>query len=145
GVGECRGCRPKPPVGKPPAATGTLVDVHTDVSAQLFDDACAVIPGGVNSPVRAFTAVGGTPRFIAEAHGCWLTDADGNRYIDLVCSWGPMILGHAHPAVVEAVAKAATTGLSFGAPTPAETELAAEIIDRMPPVQRIRPPTSGTA
>ncbi len=116
----------------------------TAISAKLFDDACAVIPGGVNSPVRAFNAVGGTPRFITEAHGCWLTDADGNRYVDLVCSWGPMILGHAHPSVVDAVAKAAATGLSFGAPTPAETELAAEIIDRMPPVQRIRLVNSGT-
>jgi len=94
-------------------------------SARLFDDACAVIPGGVNSPVRAFTAVGGTPRFITEARGCWLTDADGNRYVDLVCSWGPMILGHAHPAVVDAVAKAASSGLSFGAPTPAEIPTAA--------------------
>jgi len=121
------------------------VDVSgTAISAKLYDDACAVIPGGVNSPVRAFKAVGGTPRFITEAHGCWLTDADGNRYVDLVCSWGPMILGHAHPAVVDAVAKAAGTGLSFGAPTPAETELAAEIIDRMPPVQRIRLVNSGT-
>jgi glutamate-1-semialdehyde 2,1-aminomutase len=113
-------------------------------SAKLFDDACAVIPGGVNSPVRAFTAVGGTPRFITEARGCRLTDADGNRYVDLVCSWGPMILGHAHPAVVDAVARAAATGLSFGAPTPAETELATEIIARMPPVQRIRLVNSGT-
>ncbi len=120
------------------------MDVRTDVSAKLFDDACAVIPGGVNSPVRAFKAVGGTPRFITEAHGCWLTDADGNRYVDLVCSWGPMILGHAHPSVVDAVAKTAATGLSFGAPTPAETELAAEIIDRVPPVQRIRLVNSGT-
>ncbi|MGH3969216.1 MAG: glutamate-1-semialdehyde 2,1-aminomutase, partial [Mycobacterium sp.] len=105
---------------------------------------CTVIPGGVNSPVRAFTAVGGTPRFLTEARGCWLTDADGNRYVDLVCSWGPMILGHAHPAVVDAVASAAGRGLSFGAPTPAETELAAEIIDRMAPVQRIRLVNSGT-
>jgi glutamate-1-semialdehyde 2,1-aminomutase len=116
----------------------------TAISAKLFDSACAVIPGGVNSPVRAFKAVGGTPRFITEAHGCWLTDADGNRYVDLVCSWGPMILGHAHPAVVDAVATAAGTGLSFGAPTPAETELATEIIDRMPPVDRIRLVNSGT-
>ena len=116
----------------------------TKVSAKLFDDACAVIPGGVNSPVRAFKAVGGTPRFITEAHGCRLTDADGNRYVDLVCSWGPMILGHAHPAVVDAVAKAASTGLSFGAPTPAETELAAEIISRVQPVERIRLVNSGT-
>ena len=78
----------------PLPAAGTLVDVSgTAISAKLFDDASAVIPGGVNSPVRAFKAVGGTPRFITEAHGCWLTDADGNRYVDLVCSWGPMILG----------------------------------------------------
>jgi glutamate-1-semialdehyde 2,1-aminomutase len=129
---------------KPPAAAGTLEDVRTDVSAKLFDDACAVIPGGVNSPVRAFKAVGGTPRFITEASGYWLTDADGNRYVDLVCSWGPMILGHAHPSVVAAVTKAAATGLSFGAPTPAESELAAEIIDRVQPVQRIRLVNSGT-
>ena len=74
--------------------------------------------GRVNSPVRAFNAVGGTPRFITSAQGCWLTDADGNRYVDLVCSWGPMILGHAHPAIVEAVQQAAAKGLSFGAPTP---------------------------
>jgi glutamate-1-semialdehyde 2,1-aminomutase len=121
------------------------VDVSgTAISAKLFEDACALIPGGVNSPVRAFKAVGGTPRFITEAHGCWLTDADGNRYVDLVCSWGPMILGHAHPSVVDAVSRAASTGLSFGAPTPAETELAAEIIDRVAPVQRIRLVNSGT-
>ena len=113
-------------------------------SAKLFEDACAVIPGGVNSPVRAFTAVGGTPRFITEAHGCWLTDADGNRFVDLVCSWGPMILGHAHPAVVDAVAAAAASGLSFGAPTPAESWLAAEIIGRVAPVERIRLVNSGT-
>ena len=113
-------------------------------SAQLFSDACEVIPGGVNSPVRAFTAVGGTPRFITEAHGCRLTDADGNTYVDLVCSWGPMILGHAHPAVVDAVSRAAARGLSFGAPTPAETELATEIIGRVAPVERIRLVNSGT-
>jgi len=113
-------------------------------SAKLFEEACAVIPGGVNSPVRAFTAVGGTPRFITEAHGCWLTDADDNRYVDLVCSWGPMILGHAHPAVVEAVTKAAASGLSFGAPTPSESQLAAEIIGRVAPVERIRLVNSGT-
>ena len=82
----------------------------TDLSAKLFADACAVIPGGVNSPVRAFSSVGGTPRFITSAKGYWLTDADGNRYVDLVCSWGPMILGHAHPAVVEAVQRAAADG-----------------------------------
>src|ERR1700739_1103042 len=113
-------------------------------SAALVEEVCAVIPGGVNSPVRAFTAVGGTPRFITEARGCWLTDADGNRYVDLVCSWGPMILGHAHPAVVDAVAKAASSGLSFGAPTAAESQLAAEIIGRVAPVERIRLVNSGT-
>jgi len=116
----------------------------TAASARLFADACALIPGGVNSPVRAFAAVGGTPRFITEARGCWLTDADGNRYADLVCSWGPMILGHAHPAVVEAVAIAAASGLSFGAPTPAESELAGAIIGRVAPVERIRLVNSGT-
>jgi glutamate-1-semialdehyde 2,1-aminomutase len=116
----------------------------TNVSAKLFEDACAVIPGGVNSPVRAFKAVGGTPRFITRARGCWLTDADSNRYVDLVCSWGPMILGHAHPTVVDAVTKAAGEGLSFGAPTAAETELAAEIITRVPAVERIRLVNSGT-
>ncbi|WP_099024282.1 glutamate-1-semialdehyde 2,1-aminomutase [Mycolicibacterium palauense] len=116
----------------------------TDLSAKLFADACKVIPGGVNSPVRAFSSVGGTPRFLTAAQGYWLTDADGNRYVDLVCSWGPMILGHAHPAVVAAVTDAAAHGLSFGAPTPTESELAAEIIDRMPPVQRVRLVNSGT-
>jgi glutamate-1-semialdehyde 2,1-aminomutase len=116
----------------------------TDTSRALFDRATAAIPGGVNSPVRAFTAVGGTPRFMASASGPWLTDADGNRYVDLVCSWGPMILGHAHPAVVDAVRRAAGGGLSFGAPTEAEIELAEAIIDRVPPVERVRLVNSGT-
>ncbi|MCX6488393.1 MAG: glutamate-1-semialdehyde 2,1-aminomutase [Mycobacterium sp.] len=117
----------------------------TSISAKLFAEACEVIPGGVNSPVRAFNSVGGTPRYITSAKGCWLTDADGNRYVDLICSWGPMILGHAHPAVVEAVQRTAADGLSFGAPTPGETELAAEIIARVAPVQRVRLVNSGTA
>ena len=116
----------------------------TSISAKLFAEACEVIPGGVNSPVRAFNSVGGTPRYMTSARGCWLTDADGNRYVDLICSWGPMILGHAHPAVVEAVQRAAADGLSFGAPTPGETELAAEIIARVAPVQRVRLVNSGT-
>lgn len=116
----------------------------TTISAKLFAEACEVIPGGVNSPVRAFNSVGGTPRYMTSARGCWLTDADGNRYVDLICSWGPMILGHAHPAVVEAVQRAAADGLSFGAPTPGETELAAEIIARVAPVQRVRLVNSGT-
>ena len=114
------------------------------ISAKLFAEACEVIPGGVNSPVRAFNAVGGTPRYITSARGCRLTDADGNRYVDLICSWGPMILGHAHPAVVEAVQRTAAEGLSFGAPTAGETELAAEIIARVEPVQRVRLVNSGT-
>ncbi|AYF73548.1 glutamate-1-semialdehyde-2,1-aminomutase [Nocardia yunnanensis] len=118
--------------------------VSVPVSAQLFERAAAVIPGGVNSPVRAFNSVGGTPRFIASARGCTLTDADGNEYVDLVCSWGPMILGHAHPAVVEAVQRAATGGLSFGAPTEAEIELAEAIAGRVAPVDRVRLVNSGT-
>nr|WP_229683881.1 glutamate-1-semialdehyde 2,1-aminomutase [Nocardia camponoti] len=117
---------------------------HVPVSAQLFERAASVIPGGVNSPVRAFNSVGGTPRFIASANGYNLVDADGNSYIDLVCSWGPMILGHAHPAVVEAVQRAAVGGLSFGAPTEAEIELAEAIAARVDPVERVRLVNSGT-
>ena len=119
-------------------------DPKTETSARLFAEASAVIPGGVNSPVRAFNAVGGTPRFITRAAGCWLTDADENRYVDLVCSWGPMILGHAHPAVVEAVQRAAADGLSFGAPTPTESELAREIVGRVGAVDKVRLVNSGT-
>ena len=114
------------------------------VSAELCARAQAITPGGVNSPVRAFRAVGGTPRFMAQGSGSWLTDADGRRYVDLVSSWGPMILGHAHPAVVDAVTAAARRGLSFGAPTEGEIELAEEIRDRMPPVERVRLVNSGT-
>jgi glutamate-1-semialdehyde 2,1-aminomutase len=113
-------------------------------SADLFARGQKVTPGGVNSPVRAFRAVGGTPRFMVEGSGPWLTDADGRRYVDLVSSWGPMILGHAHPAVVDAVTAAARRGLSFGAPTEGELELAEEILERMPPVQRVRLVNSGT-
>src|SRR3954464_9959417 len=97
-------------------------------SEALFARASAVTPGGVNSPVRAFRAVGGTPRFMVSGRGPYLTDADGVQYVHLVSSWGPMILGHAPPAVVEAVQRAAASGLSFGAPTQAETELAEEIV-----------------
>nr|WP_307829622.1 glutamate-1-semialdehyde 2,1-aminomutase [Antrihabitans stalagmiti] len=118
--------------------------VSTANSARLFDRASSVIPGGVNSPVRAFQSVGGTPRFIAKAAGSRLTDADGNTYVDLICSWGPMILGHAHPAVVEAVQRAATSGLSFGAPTEAEIELAEAIVERVAPVEQVRLVNSGT-
>ncbi|MEU7766026.1 glutamate-1-semialdehyde 2,1-aminomutase [Nocardia sp. NPDC049190] len=121
-----------------------VTSASVPVSAQLFDRASSLIPGGVNSPVRAFGSVGGTPRFIASAHGATLVDVDGNEYVDLVCSWGPMILGHAHPAVVEAVRRAAVDGLSFGAPTEAEVELAEAIVDRVEPVQRVRLVNSGT-
>ncbi|MFI9813134.1 glutamate-1-semialdehyde 2,1-aminomutase [Saccharothrix variisporea] len=113
-------------------------------SQALFERAAAVIPGGVNSPVRAFHSVGGTPRFMVRGEGPHLWDADGNRYVDLVSSWGPMILGHAHPAVVEAVRKAAVDGLSFGTPTEGEIELAEEIIDRVGPVNQVRLVNSGT-
>jgi glutamate-1-semialdehyde 2,1-aminomutase len=113
-------------------------------SEELFERAQRVIPGGVNSPVRAFRAVGGTPRFMVSGHGAYLTDADGNIYVDLVASWGPLILGHAHPAVVEAVQQAASKGLSFGTPTEGEIELAEEIIARVAPVEEVRLVNSGT-
>ena len=116
----------------------------SDESAALFARARRVTPGGVNSPVRAFGAVGGTPRFIARAEGAYLYDADGNDYVDLICSWGPTILGHAHPAVVDAVRVAAGRGLSFGAPSEAETELAEEIVRRVTPVEELRLVNSGT-
>jgi glutamate-1-semialdehyde 2,1-aminomutase len=112
-------------------------------SAELFARASAILPGGVNSPVRAFGSVGGTPVFMASGDGPYLTDVDGNRYVDLVCSWGPMILGHAHKAVVSAVQAAAACGTSFGAVTEAEGELAGEIAARAP-VERVRLVNSGT-
>jgi glutamate-1-semialdehyde 2,1-aminomutase len=113
-------------------------------SAALFERARALMPGGVSSPVRAFGAVGGTPRFFARGAGPHLWDVDGNRYVDLVCSWGPLIAGHAHPAVVEAVRAAAGRGTSFGAPTEAEVELAEEVARRVPPVEMLRLVSSGT-
>ncbi|GII81324.1 glutamate-1-semialdehyde 2,1-aminomutase [Sphaerisporangium rufum] len=117
---------------------------RTKISQDLFERARAVVPGGVNSPVRAFGAVGGTPRFMVSGEGPYITDADGNRYVDLVCSWGPMILGHRHPAVVAAVAEALSHGMSFGTATPGEVELAEEIISRVAPVERVRLVSSGT-
>lgn len=113
-------------------------------SKAWFTRATAAIPGGVNSPVRAFNSVGGDPRFMVSAEGAYLTDVDGHRYVDLVSSWGPMILGHAHPQVVSAVREAATSGLSFGTPTTGEVELAEEIIRRVEPVERVRLVNSGT-
>ena len=115
-----------------------------ELSQQLYARAQAVTPGGVNSPVRAFGAVGGTPRFMVRGEGPYLYDADGNSYVDLVCSWGPTILGHAHPAVVEAIRTAATNGLSFGTPSPGEVELAEEIVRRVGPVEQVRLVNSGT-
>ncbi len=113
-------------------------------NAALFERARQVIPGGVNSPVRAFRAVGGTPRFIARAEGAYLFDAEGQRYIDYIGSWGPMILGHGHPAVLEAVRAAAADGLSFGAPTEREIELAEEILSLVPSMDQVRLVSSGT-
>jgi glutamate-1-semialdehyde 2,1-aminomutase len=112
-------------------------------SAELFARATDILPGGVNSPVRAFGSVGGTPVFMASAEGPYLTDVDGNRYVDLICSWGPMILGHAHPAVISAVCDAAARGTSFGTVTEGEADLAAEIAARTP-VERVRLVSSGT-
>ena len=116
----------------------------TDINDQLFERARAVIPGGVNSPVRAFRAVGGTPRFIARAEGPYMWDAAGTRYIDYIGSWGPMILGHGHPAVIEAVQRAVAEGLSFGAPTEREIELAEAILALMPSMEMVRLVSSGT-
>ncbi len=121
----------------------------TDRNDDLFSAAREVIPGGVNSPVRAYGSVGGTPRFLASAKGATVTDAAGREYVDLVASWGPALLGHAHPEVVAAVQEAATRGLSFGAPTEGEVELAALIADRVRfgdvrPVERVRLVSTGT-
>ena len=113
-------------------------------NAQLFERAQRVIPGGVNSPVRAFRAVGGTPRFITKAQGPYIFDAEGQRYIDYIGSWGPMILGHGHPAVLDAVQKAALDGFSFGAPTEREVELAEEILKLVPSMEQVRLVSSGT-
>jgi glutamate-1-semialdehyde 2,1-aminomutase len=113
------------------------------VSQALFDRARAIVPGGVNSPVRAFRAVGGTPRFMARGAGPWLFDADGRRYVDLVCSWGPLIHGHAHPEIIAAVQAAAAHGTSFGTPTEGEVLLAEEIVRRTP-VEQVRLVNSGT-
>jgi glutamate-1-semialdehyde 2,1-aminomutase len=116
----------------------------TDLNQTLFDRAAKVIPGGVNSPVRAFRAVGGTPRFISRAQGAYIWDANGKRYTDYIGSWGPMILGHGHPAVVEAVQKAVLEGFSYGAPTEREIELAEAILKIMPSMEMVRLVSSGT-
>src|SRR5256885_15967116 len=113
-------------------------------SEAICERAQRLIVGGVNSPVRAFRAVGGNPPFIESAAGCTITDADGNRYIDYVGSWGPAILGHAHPTVVSRVCAVAQKGLSFGAPTALEVDFAAAIIERYPSIEMLRCVSSGT-
>jgi glutamate-1-semialdehyde 2,1-aminomutase len=113
-------------------------------SERLWADAKRLMPGGVNSPVRAFGGVGGTPRFIERGEGAYLCDVDGNRYVDYVLSWGPLILGHAHPRVVEALERAVRRGTSYGAPTPLEVELAQIIIDLIPSIELLRLVNSGT-
>ncbi len=116
----------------------------TDRNQTLFERAKSLIPGGVNSPVRAFKAVGGTPRFVQRARGAYFWDANEQRYIDYIGSWGPMILGHGHPAVLEAVQKAALDGFSFGAPTEREIELAEELVKLVPSIEMVRLVSSGT-
>lgn len=118
--------------------------MNTNTSKQLFETARTRMPGGVNSPVRAFKSVGGTPVFMQSAKGAWLTDVDGNRYLDLINSWGPMILGHARPEVVEAVQQVANGSFSFGAPTAAEVEMAGLIQSMVPSVEMVRMVNSGT-
>ncbi len=118
--------------------------MNHDKSEAAFERAKRVIPGGVNSPVRAFRSVGGTPVFVREASGCMLVDVDGNAYIDYVMSWGPLILGHANPLVIAAVRDAAERGTSFGAPTEAETELAELVIAMVPSIEKVRFCSSGT-
>jgi glutamate-1-semialdehyde 2,1-aminomutase len=127
-----------------PSAAATAPSTDAPASAALFARAKAVAPGGVNSPVRAFKAVGGTPRFMVSGRGAYVTDADGVERVDLVGSWGPMILGHSHPQVHAAIEAELAKGLSYGTPTTPELELAEEIVDRLPPVERIRLVSSGT-
>ena len=119
--------------------------MKTTRSAKLFADAQHVIPGGVNSPVRAFRSVGGQPRFIARAKGARLYDVDQNSYLDYVLSWGPMILGHAAPSVINAIKKAAARGTSYGAPTELEVTLARMIRDAFPSMEKVRLVSSGTS
>ena len=126
------------------AATAGGADNAAANNETAFSRAQRVLPGGVNSPVRAYGSVGGTPRFIASARGAYVTDADGREFVDLVASWGPALLGHAHPSVVAAVQEAAARGLSFGAPTLAEAELAEQVIDRVPDVEKLRLVSTGT-
>jgi len=118
--------------------------MKTAISKKLFRQAQQLIPGGVNSPVRAFRSVGGTPLFVAKAAGATVTDADGNTFLDYVSSWGPMILGHAHPKIVSAIRKAAGRGTSYGAPTAGEVALARLIRKAFPSIEKVRLVSSGT-
>ena len=113
-------------------------------SQELYARALDLLPGGVNSPVRAMGAIGRDPIFVARGSGAELVDVDGNSYVDWVCSWGPLIAGHAHPAVIEAVTAAAARGTSFGAPTEAEVDLAGEVVARVPGAEMVRLVSSGT-
>src|SRR3954462_12804325 len=121
--------------------TASLTDTR---SAALYQRAVKVLPGGVNSPVRAMRAIGRDPIFVERAEGAELTDVDGNVYVDYVCSWGPLIHGHAHPAVLEAIADAAARGTPFGAPTAGEVELAELVTQRTPAIDMLRMTSSGT-
>src|SRR5574341_1481742 len=136
--GQPRGASPTCSIRSPAS------DSMTSRNEQLFARSQTLIPGGVNSPVRAFRSVGGTPRFFERGEGACLWDADGKRYIDYVGSWGPAIVGHAHPEVVEAVQRAASRGLSFGAPTEAELEMAELLCRLVPSMEQVRLVSSGT-
>ncbi len=127
-----------------PSSTKPAPPQAASRNTALFERAKKLIPGGVNSPVRAFKAVGGTPRFVQQAQGAYFWDADGQRYIDYIGSWGPMILGHGHPAVLEAVQKAVLEGFSYGAPTEREVELAEELVRLLPSLEMVRLVSSGT-
>ncbi len=120
------------------------MSIKRERSKELFEAAQKVIPGGVNSPVRAFKAVGGQPLFIERGEGAYLYDADGNRYLDCIGSWGPLILGHAHPRIIEAISAQLSKGTTFGAPTKLEVRLATEIVEAVPSVEKVRLVSSGT-
>ncbi|HBD07314.1 MAG TPA: aspartate aminotransferase family protein, partial [Syntrophobacteraceae bacterium] len=115
-----------------------------DNSRKWYQEACKWIPGGVNSPVRSSRAVGASPLFVKQGHGCWIVDEDGNRYVDHVCSWGPLIAGHAHPKVVEAISQTAMRGTSYGIPTRLEVVMAQKVVEMVPSMDMVRMVNSGT-
>src|SRR5438552_9934554 len=122
----------------------TVAEAVSRTSDELYAEACRVIPGGVNSPVRSWSAVGGKPLFIQRARGAEVVDADGHAYLDFVGSWGPLLLGHAHPAVIAAIAERARHGTSFGAPTVGEVQLARLLVEALPSLEQVRLASSGT-